>query len=248
MDELKQMLQMSSESRVAIAAAVVWGLVALAKSDKVPIPVPPAYRLILAALLGQLFLVLQAVALGSPLGPAVLEGIAASALAVFGQEGLSKAGIDIGRPGSPGGGGGGPEDVSDPSKPPGASLRRVAVVVAALSLVGCNAAFDGAVKAQKFGAGAVAAAGRQLDDKCTEPLAEIAKVEPRDERLKQAAPLLEVCVPAREAYGAARAAHVLLTAALAAAPSGITVGELLELTEKMAKAAGEMVVRFKGLK
>lgn len=73
-------------SLVAIAAVVIWALVALAKSPALPIDIPPRVRPWLAFGLGQAYAVLSVVLSGVPWGEAIAHGVVATVLAIGGQE------------------------------------------------------------------------------------------------------------------------------------------------------------------
>lgn len=73
-------------SLVALAALVIWSLVSLLKSDRIPIDIPPRLRPWLAFGLGQTFAVLEVVLQGTPARQAVIQGIYATVLAIGGQE------------------------------------------------------------------------------------------------------------------------------------------------------------------
>jgi hypothetical protein len=90
MDPIDQTVQDSAShgSWAAIAALVVWGLVAALKSDKTPpwLTPPVAYRPLVAFALGQGYAVLELVVHGMPWGSAVVRGVVVAAIAVGGQE------------------------------------------------------------------------------------------------------------------------------------------------------------------
>jgi hypothetical protein len=73
-------------SLVALAALVIWSLVSLLKSDRIPIDIPPRLRPWLAFALGQTFAVLEVVLQGTPARQAVIQGVYATVLAIGGQE------------------------------------------------------------------------------------------------------------------------------------------------------------------
>jgi len=78
--------QAAAGGHVALAALAVWMLVALVKSDKIPINIPPAARPWLAFALGQTYAVLAAVVGGVRWELAVVEGLFAALGAVGTQE------------------------------------------------------------------------------------------------------------------------------------------------------------------
>lgn len=71
---------------VPLAAAGVWLLVRLLKSDAFPVDIPPRFRPLLALVLGQVSAVLLAVVGGMSWRGAVVSGLIATALAIAGQE------------------------------------------------------------------------------------------------------------------------------------------------------------------
>lgn len=71
---------------VPLAAAGVWLLVRLLKSDAFPVDISPRLRPLLALVLGQLSAVLLAVVGGMSWRGAVVSGLIATALAIAGQE------------------------------------------------------------------------------------------------------------------------------------------------------------------
>jgi hypothetical protein len=86
--EIEQVVKdgVANGSGVAIAAVVVWLLVAYFKSDKFPVDVPPGLRPFLALGLGQSYAALAAIVGGKPVAEAVIDGVVASGFAVAGQE------------------------------------------------------------------------------------------------------------------------------------------------------------------
>lgn len=94
MDPIDQTVQDSAAkgSWAAIAALVVWAVIALAKSDKTPpwMTPPVAWRPLIAVLLGQVYAVLEAGVHGMPWGSAVVRGFVVAAAAIAGQELKSK--------------------------------------------------------------------------------------------------------------------------------------------------------------
>lgn len=72
--------------RVAIAAALVWLLVAVLKSDLVPVDFAPRARPYLALGLGQLYALLEAVVGGMSWSAAVVAGLVATVTAIGSQE------------------------------------------------------------------------------------------------------------------------------------------------------------------
>lgn len=143
MDPVDQTVQDSASrgSWAAIAALVVWALIALAKSDKTPLWLtpPPAWRPLVAVLLGQVYAVLEAGVHGMPWGAAVVRGFVVAAAAIAGQE----LGSKLTSPPAPTA----PKDSSAPSSaaPPPTGDMRVALAWAAclatLALLcsGCSA-------------------------------------------------------------------------------------------------------------
>lgn len=72
---------------VALTAVAIGALVRLTKEDTVvPIDVPARWRPLLAFALGQASAVLEHLAAGAPWGAAVVDGLAASVLAILGHE------------------------------------------------------------------------------------------------------------------------------------------------------------------
>lgn len=72
---------------VALTVVAIGALVRLTKEDTVvPIDVPARWRPLLAFFLGQASAVLEHLAAGAPWGAAVVDGLAASVLAILGHE------------------------------------------------------------------------------------------------------------------------------------------------------------------
>jgi hypothetical protein len=90
MDPIDQTVQDSAShgSWAAIAALIVWGSVAMLKSERTPpwLTPPPAYRPLVALALGQAYAILELVVHGMPWGSAVVRGIVVAAIAIGGQE------------------------------------------------------------------------------------------------------------------------------------------------------------------
>jgi Mrp family chromosome partitioning ATPase len=89
--------QAGAGRHVAIAAVIVWALVAAMKSPAFPLDIPPKARPWLALALGQVYAVLAAVVGGIPWGAALVDGLVATTLAVTGQE-LGAAALRRGAP------------------------------------------------------------------------------------------------------------------------------------------------------
>ena len=89
--------QAGAGRHVAIAAVLVWALVAALKSPAFPLEIPPRARPWLALVLGQVYAVLAAVVGGVPWGVALVDGLVATTLAVTGQE-LGAAALRRGAP------------------------------------------------------------------------------------------------------------------------------------------------------
>lgn len=99
MDEIDSTIaeQAGAGRHVAIAAVIVWALVATLKSPAFPLQVPPRARPWLALALGQVYAVLAAVVGGVPWGVALVDGLIATTLAVTGQD-LGAAALRRGAP------------------------------------------------------------------------------------------------------------------------------------------------------
>lgn len=135
-----------------------------------------------------------------------------------------------------------PSGPRPPSAPP--PLPPLTLMVGLLLVVGCGSPLGAAVEVPRAGAEAIEHGGEELGERCTEPLRAAAELPTLEERRAAAAPIREVCDPARMAYGSARASHVLLSATLGALAGGVTVGELLDLTAQTARALGELARSF----
>jgi len=134
----------SSGSWVAIAALVVWALIAIAKSSWTPTSwTPPAHlRPLIALGLGEVYGVLEAVVGGMKWGPALVRGFMVAAFAIAGQE-------IVGKVKDAAGGGAGSSSGQLPPKDggmwtgagDGGSTHRAALALAmslALALSGCG--------------------------------------------------------------------------------------------------------------
>lgn len=219
----------------AIAAIAIWAIIALVKRDDIPIPLPPRARPLLALALGQVYAVLEAVVGGMPWGAAVVRGLVVAAGAIATHEVGSKLRA--------------PEVVKPPSVPPPMPPLLLLVFLAGcVPLLGCGSPLEQAVQVQHAGAAAIEHGGEELQERCTDRLVPLADLPTLAERQAAAAPIREVCDPARMAYGSARAAHVLLSATLAALAGGVTVGELVDLTSQTARALADLAATFARLR
>ncbi len=238
MDPINTSIQESAArgGYAALAAIVVWAVIAIVKRDDVPIPLPPRYRPLLALALGQVYAVLEAVVGGMPWGAAIVRGLVVAAGAVAMHEVGSKLRAA--------------PAVKPPSVPP--PMPPLLVLLLALGgcvpLLGCASPLEAAVQVQHAGAAAIEHGGEELQERCTDRLVPLAELPTLAERQAAAAPIREVCDPARMAYGSARASHVLLSATLAALAGGVTVGELVDLTSQTAKALAELATTFARLR
>lgn len=153
-----------------------------------------------------------------------------------------------------------PSSLPMPSEPPPAPpadsrangklppVSTMMLICLALVALGCASPLDAAVQVQHAGAAAIEHGGEELQERCTDRLVPLAELPTLAERQAAAAPIREVCDPARMAYGSARAAHVLLSATLAALAGGVTVGELVDLTSQTARALAELATTFARLR
>lgn len=237
MDQVSESIQESASrgEYAAVAALVVWALVALVKRPDIPIPLPPRARPLLALGLGQVYAVLEAVVGGMPWGAAIVRGLVVAAGAIAAHEVGSKLRSA-------------PAEKPPSLPPPMPPLLLLAFLAGCVPILGCASPLETAVQVQHAGAAAIEHGGEELQERCTDPLVSIAALPTLEERQAAAAPIREVCDPARMAYGSARAAHVLLSATLAALVGGVTVGELVDLTSQTAKALAELAATFAALR
>ncbi len=238
MDPISDTIQESASrgGYAAIAALIVWASIAVIKRDDVPIPLPPRYRPLLALALGQVYAVLETVVGGMPWGAAVVRGLVVAAGAIAVHEVGSKVRAPA-------------EAVKPPSVPPPMPplLLLGLALAGCVPLLGCSP-LETAIQVQHAGAAAIQHGGEELQERCTDRLVPLAELPTQAERMAAAAPIREVCDPARLAYGSARASHVLLSATLAALAGGVTVGELVDLTSQTAKALAELARTFAALR
>lgn len=135
MPEIDQSLQDSAGrgSYAALAALLVWALIAVLKRDDVPIPLPPRARPFVALALGQVYGVLEAVVGGMPWRAAVLRGLVVAVSAIGLHEVVSKA-----RPAG--------EPSSTPKPPP---LPLLALTLALAGCAGQKAQLESALEATR---------------------------------------------------------------------------------------------------
>lgn len=141
-----------------------------------------------------------------------------------------------------------PVDPRANGKASGPPMPPLMLLCLALGVLGCASPLEAAVQVQHAGAAAIEHGGEELQERCTDRLVPLAELPTLAERQAAAAPIREVCDPARMAYGSARASHVLLSATLAALAGGVTVGELVDLTSQTAEALAELATTFARLR
>lgn len=126
----------------------------------------------------------------------------------------------------------------------------VATVVGflALTLTGCTAAatLKNAAFATNEAGELTASAATLLHDRCTLPMQRIAQEPAGETRQGHAAALAEKCDPASVAFEALRSLHIEARALMvkAASPTGVTVGDLLDMIDRLTATAGELALKI----
>lgn len=201
---------------VGVAALVIWVLITFLKSKYFPVDVSPRARVYLALGFGQVYGVFEAVVNGMPWGSALVRGVITSASTIFIQE-VMHGGKD------------------EQQQAPKVSLSSTGAIGGALLMVvmllGCTDYVKiGAVVANQVDAAADDAAPK-LEERCTRPMQEAAKISEPERRKAEAASIAARCDDVMLGYDAVRRAHIVLRKALlAAAGGGVTVGELIDAT------------------